>query len=134
VAAGILQAPFIRNEGSHLEARNFGAIGAILGHEMSHGFDDSGRQYDDKGELREWWSQKTVLHYRNLSSCYTSVFDAYRVLGRCCKKLSRDWDTHASERVLQTPKWGPQRETRQTVREGLNDVWVGGCSASNRLY
>jgi predicted metalloendopeptidase len=47
------------------EARNFGAIGAILGHEMSHGFDDSGRQYDDKGELREWWSQKTVLHYRN---------------------------------------------------------------------
>jgi hypothetical protein len=35
---------------------------------------------------------------------------------------------------LNTPKWGPQRETRQTVREGLNDVWVGGCSASNRLY
>ena len=44
--------------------------------------------------------------------------------------------SEAKERVgwIKTPKWGPQRETRQTVRVGLNDVRVGGCSASNRLY
>ena len=86
VAAGILQEPFVGQSGSHLDARNFGSIGSILGHEMSHGFDDSGRQYDAQGELDEWWSKETVENYHNRSRCYTSVYDSYRVGGRCCKE------------------------------------------------
>ena len=81
VSAGILQPPFLRSEPGSV-ARNFGSIGAILGHEMSHGFDETGRHFDAKGEVHNWWSEETVAKYRNRSKCFASLFDTYHVLGR----------------------------------------------------
>ena len=52
--AGILQPPFYNNTADM--AVNFGAIGAVIGHELTHGFDDQGRQYDADGNLRDWWT------------------------------------------------------------------------------
>ncbi len=54
--AGILQAPFYDPKAD--EAVNYGGIGAVIGHEMTHGFDDQGRQYDSKGNLRDWWTKE----------------------------------------------------------------------------
>jgi putative endopeptidase len=52
--AGILQPPFFDKQVD--DAVNFGAIGAIIGHEMTHGFDDEGRKFDAQGNLRDWWT------------------------------------------------------------------------------
>ncbi len=52
--AGILQPPFFFVNGD--DALNYGAIGVVIGHEMTHGFDDEGRQYDENGNMRDWWS------------------------------------------------------------------------------
>jgi putative endopeptidase len=41
------------------DAVNYGAIGAVIGHELTHGFDDQGRQFDAQGNLRDWWTEKT---------------------------------------------------------------------------
>jgi putative endopeptidase len=54
--AGILQPPFYDPKAD--DAVNYGGIGAVIGHEMTHGFDDQGRQYDAKGNLRDWWTKE----------------------------------------------------------------------------
>lgn len=84
VAAAILQAPFFRHEAGS-NARNFGAMGAILGHEMSHGFDATGRKYDERGELHDWWCEHTVTGYRERSKCFENLFDSYQIVGRHVK-------------------------------------------------
>lgn len=60
--AGILQPPFFFVHGD--DAVNYGAIGMVIGHEMTHGFDDQGRQYDADGNLREWWAAADVQHFK----------------------------------------------------------------------
>ena len=52
--AGILQTPFFNRKWD--DATDFGAIGAVIGHELTHGFDDEGRQFDAQGNLRDWWT------------------------------------------------------------------------------
>jgi membrane metallo-endopeptidase-like protein 1 len=80
IPAGILQSPFF--DAANSDARNFGSIGSVLGHEMSHGFDDNGRQYDARGELHDWWSQETVDRYKERSSCIADLFSTYTIAGR----------------------------------------------------
>jgi len=80
IPAGILQAPFF--DASLPDARNFGSIGSILGHEMSHGFDDHGREFDKVGELKDWWHEDTVAGYRKRTTCFRDVFDQFTVKGR----------------------------------------------------
>ena len=53
--AGILQSPIFDPNAD--DAVNYGAVGAVIGHEMIHGFDNTGRQYDAEGNLRDWWTQ-----------------------------------------------------------------------------
>jgi putative endopeptidase len=73
--AAILQAPFFSMEAT--DAANFGAIGAVIGHEMTHGFDDTGRKYDSSGNLRDWWTkedeEKFSLEAQVLVDRYSSV-------------------------------------------------------------
>jgi endothelin-converting enzyme/putative endopeptidase len=52
--AGILQPPFFNKEAT--DAVNFGSMGMVVGHELTHGFDDQGRQFDAKGNLTDWWT------------------------------------------------------------------------------
>ena len=56
--AGILQPPFFNAKAD--DAVNYGGIGAVIGHEMTHGFDDQGRQYDAVGNLRDWWTPESA--------------------------------------------------------------------------
>jgi len=66
--AGILQPPFFDFAADM--AVNFGAIGVVIGHEMTHGFDDQGRLYDEDGRLDNWWSDKDVKKFQELSDAY----------------------------------------------------------------
>ncbi|KAI0562502.1 Metallopeptidase [Gracilaria domingensis] len=74
--AGILQPPFFSD--AYPEAMNYGSIGAVIGHEMSHGFDDQGRQYDKAGMLTPWWSDSSVSKYKQKAQCYIDLYDTYK--------------------------------------------------------
>lgn len=76
--AGILQYPFFHAEAD--DAFNYGAIGAVIGHEISHGFDDSGSQYDKDGSLRNWWTDEDRAKFTERAKKLQEQFDAYTVL------------------------------------------------------
>ena len=72
--AAILLPPFYA-EGND-DALNYGAIGAVIGHEMTHGFDDQGRQYDKVGNLRDWWSPADGKQFSTRAACVTKQYGA----------------------------------------------------------
>lgn len=76
--AGILQFPFFAPEAD--DAINYGGIGAVIGHEMAHGFDDSGAQYDKDGNLRNWWTAEDKAKFEAKTKALGEQFDAYTVL------------------------------------------------------
>jgi putative endopeptidase len=77
--AGILQPPFF--DAAADDAVNYGGIGAVIGHEMTHGFDDSGRKFDAQGNQREWWTPDDLKNYEARAHCVEKQFDAYVVDG-----------------------------------------------------
>jgi predicted metalloendopeptidase len=76
--AGILQPPFFDTQAD--DATNYGAIGAVIGHEMGHGFDDRGRQFDPQGNLRDWWKADDVERYKLRADRVAMQFDGYTVI------------------------------------------------------
>jgi putative endopeptidase len=76
--AGILQFPFF--DANADDAINYGGIGAVIGHEMSHGFDDSGSKYDADGTLRNWWTDEDKKRFEAKTVDLGKQFDAYVVL------------------------------------------------------
>jgi putative endopeptidase len=76
--AGILQFPFFDAKAD--DAINYGGIGAVIGHEMSHGFDDSGSQYDKDGALRNWWTKDDLAKFKAKTELLGKQFDAYTIL------------------------------------------------------
>ncbi|MCB9688428.1 MAG: M13 family metallopeptidase [Alphaproteobacteria bacterium] len=76
--AGILQPPFFSS--SFPRAVNFGAMGLVMGHEISHGFDDEGRKFDGSGRMTDWWAPDAVTRFEEATSCVEKQYDAYEVL------------------------------------------------------
>lgn len=76
--AGILQFPFFDPNAD--DAVNYGGIGAVIGHEISHGFDDSGSQYDKDGTLRNWWTPEDMTRFKEKAKALQEQYDAYTVL------------------------------------------------------
>ena len=76
--AGILQFPFFHPDAD--DAFNYGGIGAVIGHEISHGFDDSGSQYDKDGTLRNWWTAEDRAKFTARAKQLQQQFDAYTIL------------------------------------------------------
>jgi predicted metalloendopeptidase len=72
--AGILQTPFFNASAD--DAVNYGAIGAVIGHEMTHGFDDQGRQFDLHGNLRDWWTPQDAANFDKRAQCIVDEFDS----------------------------------------------------------
>ena len=76
--AGILQPPFFNATAD--DAVNYGGIGAVIGHEMTHGFDDRGRQYDAAGNLRDWWTPASAEAYKKRAQLVVAQYAAYEPL------------------------------------------------------
>ena len=76
--AGILQYPFFDPKAD--EAFNYGAIGVVIGHEMTHGFDDQGRQYDATGNLQDWWTADDAKGFNQRADMYANFFSNIKVL------------------------------------------------------
>jgi putative endopeptidase len=75
--AGILQPPAFSMDAN--DAVNYGAIGVVIGHEISHGFDDQGAQYDAQGRLNNWWTDEDLKKFQEKGACVVSQFDNYFV-------------------------------------------------------
>lgn len=73
--AGILQPPFFNQDAT--DAVNFGSMGMVVGHELTHGFDDQGRQFDLEGNLKDWWSEASGKQFVERVSCVKKQFDGY---------------------------------------------------------
>jgi endothelin-converting enzyme/putative endopeptidase len=73
--AGILQPPFFDSKLD--DAVNFGAIGAVIGHELTHGFDDSGRRFDAQGNLRDWWTEEDGREFEKRADCIIGQYGGY---------------------------------------------------------
>jgi len=76
--AGILQPPFFYMNAD--DAVNYGAIGVVIGHEMTHGFDDKGRNYDLEGNLNDWWTEEDAKLFDERSNILVERFDNIKVL------------------------------------------------------
>jgi putative endopeptidase len=75
--AGILQPPFYDPKAD--DAINYGGMGAVIGHEISHGFDDQGSQFDGQGNLRNWWTADDRKNFDERATCVEKQFDTYEV-------------------------------------------------------
>ncbi|MFL6449049.1 MAG: M13 family metallopeptidase [Bryobacteraceae bacterium] len=73
--AGILQPPFYSNKAS--DAVNYGAVGVVVGHELTHGFDDQGRQFDAKGNLKDWWQKEDEQQFQKLADCFVNEYGSF---------------------------------------------------------
>ncbi len=76
--AGILQPPFFNAEAD--DACNYGAIGVVIGHEMTHGFDDQGAQFDKDGNLKNWWTEQDAAQFKKRTDVMRNFFDKIEVL------------------------------------------------------
>ena len=75
--AGILQPPFF--DRSFPMAMNFGGIGMVMGHELTHGFDDQGRKFDPSGKLTEWWEPEVAAKFEERAKCVSDLYGSYEV-------------------------------------------------------
>jgi putative endopeptidase len=73
--AGILQPPFYDNQAD--DAMNFGGIGAVVGHELTHGFDDQGRQFDPQGNFNDWWTKADADEFKKRTKCVVDQYSSY---------------------------------------------------------
>jgi len=73
--AGILQPPFF--DAQRDNAYNFGGVGAVIGHEMTHGFDDQGRKYDGHGNVRDWWTPADAAEFEKRAACIANEYSGF---------------------------------------------------------
>jgi putative endopeptidase len=73
--AGILQPPFFDRKGD--DGPNYGGIGAVIGHELTHGFDDQGRQFDAQGNLRDWWTSRDSKAFDERAQCFVDEYNGF---------------------------------------------------------
>ena len=119
--AGILQYPFFDMEAD--DAFNYGAIGVVIGHEMSHGFDDQGRQFDKDGNFRDWWADGDGEKYNERAQVIKDFFSAIKVLpdlnangDLCCGENLGD---HGGLKFAYTAFKNATKDNPLPVKDGL---------------
>eukprot|EP01098_Paradermamoeba_levis_P002360 TRINITY_DN12761_c0_g1_i1.p1 TRINITY_DN12761_c0_g1~~TRINITY_DN12761_c0_g1_i1.p1 ORF type:complete len:185 (-),score=43.17 TRINITY_DN12761_c0_g1_i1:225-779(-) len=74
--AGILQPPFFHKD--FPPAMNYGGIASVMGHELTHGFDDKGAQFNADGKLSNWWQPESLAKFKNLTQCVANEYSSYK--------------------------------------------------------
>ena len=126
--AGILQAPFFSPDA--LDADNYGAIGVVIGHEMTHGFDDNGRQFNKDGNMIDWWTADDSSKFNELADKLVAQFDDIIVLG----------DQHANGRLTLGENIADQGGLRvaytayHKTEEAKESKSVDGFTPDQRFY
>lgn len=126
--AGILQPPFFYLEAD--DAVNYGAIGVVIGHEMTHGFDDKGRNYDKEGNLKDWWTEEDAKRFDEKSKILVERFDNILVL----PDLNADGKLSLGENIAD---YGGLKISYDALMIALGDTRpekIDGFTAEQRFY
>jgi predicted metalloendopeptidase len=127
--AGILQPPFY-TQGAN-DAVNYGAAGLVVGHELTHGFDDEGRQFDAKGNLTDWWSKPVGEEFLRRAECVVKQYDAYPVID----EVKLNGRLTLGENLADLGGITLAYAAYQASRAGqLPEAPVGGYSAEQQLF
>ena len=126
--AGILQYPFFDFNAD--DAVNYGGIGAVIGHEMTHGFDDQGRQYDADGNLQDWWTPEDAKKFTEKADVVVKQFDGYTVLD----------STHVNgkltlgENLADLGGLAIAYEAFKKTKQGKGDLKIDGFTPDQRFF
>lgn len=126
--AGILQYPFFHPDAD--DAINYGGIGAVIGHEISHGFDDSGSQYDKDGALRNWWTPEDRTKFDALAKRLQEQYDGYTVLDT----LHVNGKLTLGENIGDLGGLNAAYEAYKMTPQGKSDKKIDGFTGDQRFF
>ena len=126
--AGILQFPFFDPNAD--DAVNYGGIGAVIGHEISHGFDDSGSQYDKDGTLRNWWTDVDRARFKVKATALQEQFDAYTVLDT----IHVNGKLTLGENIGDLGGLNAAYEAFKMTKQGQSTVKIDGFTPDQRFF
>jgi putative endopeptidase len=126
--AGILQPPFFNKDAD--DAVNYGAIGVVIGHEMTHGFDDQGRQYDQDGNLNDWWTEEDAIRFKEKTNKLVEIFNNYIELD----SLHVDGELTLGENIADLGGLSISYDAMQKAFNGKTPEPIDGFTADQRFY
>ncbi len=126
--AAILQPPFFNPNAD--DAVNYGAIGVVIGHEMTHGFDDQGRQYDKDGNLNDWWTKEDAERFEAKTQKLVDLYDHYTVLD----SLHVNGKLTLGENIADLGGLNISYEAYQMSLNGKTPEPIDGFTADQRFY
>jgi putative endopeptidase len=126
--AAILQPPFFSPDAD--DAVNYGAIGVVIGHEMTHGFDDQGRQYDKDGNLNDWWTDEDANRFKEKTDKLVTLYDNYVVLD----SLHVNGSLTLGENIADLGGLNISYEAYQKSLNGEMPKEIDGFTAAQRFY
>ncbi|SEA49197.1 M13 family metallopeptidase [Pedobacter hartonius] len=126
--AGILQFPFFDKNAD--DAINYGAIGAGIGHEMTHGFDDQGAQYDKNGNLKEWWTPQDAARFKTKTAAIGKQYDDYVVL----KDLHVNGSLTMGENIADNGGIAIAYQAFKNTAQGKSDKKIDGLTPDQRFF
>ncbi len=126
--AAILQPPFFNLDAE--DAANYGGIGAVIGHEMGHGFDDQGRQYDATGALRDWWTKTDATEYQKRATVLVEQFNEFEPL----PGLHVNGDLTLGENIADLTGLVIARQAYVLSLKGKDAPTIDGITGDQRFY
>ena len=126
--AGILQPPFFDMNAD--DASNYGAMGAVIGHEMTHGFDDEGRKFDAQGNLRDWWTPEDERNFNERAACVEKQFDNYVVQD----DIHENGKLVLGESIADLGGLNLAYRALQKAEKGKKPALIGGLTADQRFF
>jgi putative endopeptidase len=126
--AGILQPPFFYANGD--DALNYGAIGIVIGHEMTHGFDDQGRQYDAQGNLKNWWLPQDSANFRKKADLVVRQYNNSLVIDT----LHINGELTQGENIADIGGMAIAYQAFKKTKEGQSDEKIDGLTPDQRFF
>jgi predicted metalloendopeptidase len=126
--AAIIQPPFFDPQAD--AAHNYGSMGAVIGHEISHSFDDQGSQFDAEGRLANWWTKEDFGHFTTAGEALASQFDAYRPF----PDLAVNGHQTLSENIADVAGLLVAYDAYQLSLNGKPDVATNGFNGDQRFF
>ena len=126
--AGILQFPFFDPKAD--DAVNYGGIGSVIGHEMSHGFDDQGSKFDADGNMRNWWTDEDKKRFEAKTQALAKQYDAYTVLG----DLHVNGNFTLGENIGDLGGMNVAYEAFKMTEQGLRNEKIDGFTPDQRFF
>lgn len=126
--AGILQPPFFDKDAD--DAVNYGAIGVVIGHEMTHGFDDQGRKYDKEGNMNDWWTKEDAQRFKAKTKKLAALYNHYTILD----SLHVDGELTMGENIADLGGLNISYDAFKKALNGKTPAPIDGFTADQRFF